>query len=87
MTTAKKDPYTFVMHQKKLPMSLLKDMPVSNRTHVLATAPFENTFGPKSQRKRPTLGVESVEDLAQVKSNVKMLSTVVPFYNNQRQQC
>ncbi|EGD75044.1 ribosome export GTPase [Salpingoeca rosetta] len=64
MNTAKRDPYTFVMHQKKLPMSLLRDMPETTNTRMLSTEPFEATFGPKSQRKRPKISVENMADLA-----------------------
>lgn len=31
--------------------------------HILDTEGFETTFGPKSQRKRPSLVVEDVKDL------------------------
>ena len=31
---------------------------------AIETAPFGDTFGPKAQRKRPKLGVSSIEDLA-----------------------
>eukprot|EP00043_Microstomoeca_roanoka_P010037 m.95537 g.95537 ORF g.95537 m.95537 type:complete len:706 (+) comp14770_c2_seq1:142-2259(+) len=64
MNTAKHDPYTFVMRQKKLPVSLLRDVAASKQTHVLATEPFENTFGPKAQRKRPKLSFDNMDELA-----------------------
>ena len=66
MTTARHDPYTFVMRQKKLPMSLLRDLADSKNSGVLTTQPFESTFGPKAQRKRPKLSFESMDDLAKV---------------------
>jgi len=50
-----KDPYQVVMRQTKLPVSLLKESGKFARVHLLETESFENTFGPKKQRKRPTL--------------------------------
>jgi len=50
-----KDPYQVVMHQTKLPISLLKESGKFARVHLLETESFENTFGPKKQRKRPNL--------------------------------
>eukprot|EP00051_Salpingoeca_urceolata_P007069 m.93888 g.93888 ORF g.93888 m.93888 type:complete len:677 (-) comp15106_c0_seq3:57-2087(-) len=64
MTTAKNDPYQLVMHQKKLPMSLLHDPVSTSRVHVLDTQPFETTFGKKAQRKRPNLAASDVSELA-----------------------
>lgn len=43
------------MRQTKLPVSLLKESGKFARVHLLETESFENTFGPKKQRKRPTL--------------------------------
>lgn len=65
------DPYSYLLKQNKLPMSLIKD----NETTVngvkqhqakiaVETAPFADTFGPKAQRKRPKLAVSSLDDLA-----------------------
>jgi len=51
-----KDPYQVVMRQTKLPISLLKESGKFARVHLLETESFGNTFGPKKQRKRPTLG-------------------------------
>jgi len=65
------DPYSYLMKQNKLPMSLIKDD--ENKKNGLKqhaakiaveTSPFADTFGPKMQRKRPKLAVSSLEDLA-----------------------
>ncbi|KAJ3200163.1 GTPase required for pre-60S ribosomal subunit nuclear export and maturation [Entophlyctis luteolus] len=58
------DPYTFLLRQNKLPMSLLQDSAKTTRMHMLEVDPFANTFGPKAQRKRPKLKVGSVDELA-----------------------
>ena len=68
VTEAKADPYTFVMRQNKLPMSLIaqpstKAPPVD----ILATKSFETTFGPKAQRKKPNLPVSVVDELVKVR--------------------
>ncbi|NXB68475.1 NOG2 protein, partial [Struthidea cinerea] len=67
METVMKDPYRVIMKQKKLPMSLFYDRikPHTSRVHILDTETFETTFGPKSQRKRPTLSASDVQSLVE----------------------
>ncbi|XP_048881431.1 nucleolar GTP-binding protein 2 [Brienomyrus brachyistius] len=67
MGAVQKDPYRVVMRQSKLPMSLLYDRVKAHnaKVHILDTETFETTFGPKSQRKRPSLSVSDVKDLAE----------------------
>ncbi|XP_037532071.1 nucleolar GTP-binding protein 2 [Nematolebias whitei] len=67
MDAVQKDPYRVVMKQSKLPMSLLHDRVKAHnsKVHILDTEAFENTFGPKAQRKRPSLMVEGVKDLVE----------------------
>lgn len=62
-----KDPYRVVMRQTKLPMSLLHDRVKAHnsKVHILDTETFETTFGPKAQRKRPSLSVGDMQDLVQ----------------------
>ena len=50
------------MQQKKLPMSLL-DTPSekSPSRPLLLAQPFQSVFGPKAQRKRPAISVETLE--------------------------
>ncbi|KAF9883386.1 nucleolar gtp-binding protein [Aspergillus nanangensis] len=67
------DPYQVLLKTNKLPMSLIRDGQDGNTVNGLKqhaakmaidTAPYSDTFGPKSQRKRVKLGVSSLEDLA-----------------------
>jgi len=69
MSTQANDPYTFLLRQNKLPMSLLVDNAKISRMHVLETDPFSSTFGPKAQRKRPKLKAESVTDIVNAVSS------------------
>lgn len=55
--------YNVILREKKLPMSLLNDLPKQRRSHLLDTEPFANTFGPKTKRKRPKLEANGLEDL------------------------
>lgn len=63
----KSDSYQVLLRRNKLPMSLLdeKDTTESPTANILDTETYENTFGPKSQRKRPRVAVSSLEDLAE----------------------
>ena len=36
------------------------------RSHIVETEPFQDTFGPKAQRKRPRLDISSFEELGKV---------------------
>lgn len=65
------DPYQVLLKTNKLPMSLIQN-PENTKNGVkqhqakiaVESAPFSNTFGPKSQRKRVKLNSSSVMDLA-----------------------
>ena len=64
------DPFSYLLKQNKLPMSLIKDDETKKngvKQHkakiAVETSPFSDTFGPKAQRKRPKLAVSSLEDL------------------------
>ena len=66
----KSDPYSYLLKQNKLPMSLIQDNTTTNgvKQHqakmAVNSSPFADTFGPKAQRKRVKLSVSSVDDLA-----------------------
>ncbi|TLS29692.1 hypothetical protein PpBr36_01079 [Pyricularia pennisetigena] len=66
-----KDPYKVLLKSNKLPMSLIRDGSEVNglKKHqakmTLETTPFSTTFGPKAQRKRVKLSVNSINDLAE----------------------
>ncbi|KAK3719557.1 GTPase required for pre-60S ribosomal subunit nuclear export and maturation [Vermiconidia calcicola] len=68
-----KDPYSYLLKQNKLPMSLIrdgkdkekKDGLVQHQAKIkIETEKFGDTFGPRAQRKRPRLAVASLEDMA-----------------------
>eukprot|EP00208_Stichococcus_sp_RCC1054_P003534 CAMPEP_0206148950 /NCGR_PEP_ID=MMETSP1473-20131121/37524_1 /ASSEMBLY_ACC=CAM_ASM_001109 /TAXON_ID=1461547 /ORGANISM="Stichococcus sp, Strain RCC1054" /LENGTH=701 /DNA_ID=CAMNT_0053546387 /DNA_START=37 /DNA_END=2142 /DNA_ORIENTATION=+ len=70
MSTKVNDSYAVLLREKKLPMSLLEDPEKGRaegakaaRSHLLATQPYEATFGKKRSRKRPRLSAEDVADL------------------------
>lgn len=64
------DPYSVLLKSNKLPMSLIRDGQGKNglKEHqakiAVEAAPFGDTFGPKSQRKRVKMSVSNLEDLA-----------------------
>lgn len=71
------DPYQVLLKTNKLPMSLIRDAENTKngvKQHqakiAVESAPFADTFGPKSQRKRVKLNASSVNDLAD--ESVKM---------------
>ncbi|KAK7272520.1 hypothetical protein RJT34_29169 [Clitoria ternatea] len=47
--------YNVILKEKKLPLSLLNDHQKQARVHLLDREPFQDAFGPKTKRKRPTL--------------------------------
>jgi nuclear GTP-binding protein len=63
MAAKANDPYTFLMRQNKLPMSLMTESTKTNRVKVLETESFGKTFGPGAQRKRPKIAVGSMEEM------------------------
>jgi nuclear GTP-binding protein len=58
------NPYDVLLYRHKLPLSLLTESSKMSRMHLLDTEKFQETFGPKSSRKRPRLSVASLEDMA-----------------------
>ena len=54
---AQKNPLSVVLSSAKFPVSLIQQ-PKARRMHLLSADSFENTFGPKAQRKRPKLMLE-----------------------------
>lgn len=64
------DPYTVLLREKKLPLSLLEDPDAEarksgkqTRASLVATQPFSATFGKNQTRKRPKLSSDSYADL------------------------
>jgi nuclear GTP-binding protein len=67
------DPNTYLLKSNKLPMSLIRDDDTKKTKNgvkqhhakmVVDAATFGDTFGPKAQRKRVKLGINSFQDLA-----------------------
>lgn len=52
---AMNDPYQMVLRPTNLPVKILNEKSKNERVHLLEFEPFNNTFGPKAQRKRPQL--------------------------------
>jgi len=66
-----KDPYTVILKQQQLPMALLNDPYQKARPDLLSTESFDETFGPKAQRKKPKLA-ESMADLAAMAAHAEV---------------
>ena len=83
------DPYQVLLKTNKLPMSLIRDAENTKngvKQHqakiAVESAPFGDTFGPKSQRKRVKLDVGSLEDMAG--STVKMHNSYLDHLEEKR---
>ncbi|WFD27127.1 GTPase required for pre-60S ribosomal subunit nuclear export and maturation [Malassezia nana] len=61
------DPYSVLLRRNKLPMSLIQEPARGKAPSLTEVEPFEKTFGPSAQRKRPRLdmGMSSFADLAE----------------------
>lgn len=61
------DPYSVLLRRNKLPMSLIQEPARGKAPSLTEVEPFEKTFGPGAQRKRPRLdmGMSSFADLAE----------------------
>ncbi|GAA95317.1 uncharacterized protein L969DRAFT_15214 [Mixia osmundae IAM 14324] len=57
------DPFAVVLKQNKLPLSLLQESTKVTRPDLAVAEPFADTFGPKSQRKRPRLDAANFEEM------------------------
>lgn len=66
MGKAVKDPYQVIMRPTQLPISLLNESAKYQRVHLLETEAFDTTFGPKKQRKRPSLKVRDLSDMSKM---------------------
>lgn len=60
---ALKSNYTILLKERKLPLSLLTESQKTKRVHLLATEPFDETFGARSRRKRPRLAASELSSL------------------------
>lgn len=57
------DPYTILLKNKKMPMSLIQESNAKPVVNLLDCEKFADTFGPKARRLRPKINAESLEDL------------------------
>ncbi|KAJ1501009.1 GTPase required for pre-60S ribosomal subunit nuclear export and maturation [Coelomomyces lativittatus] len=69
MKTKATNPYQVLLHQSKLPLSLLQESSKTSQMHLLETESFSTTFGPKALRKKPKLKVEAFDQLSKVIEN------------------
>lgn len=61
----KKDPYQVIMKPTQLPVTLLEQSKKFARCHILENESYDRVFGPKKQRKRPSLPVSSYDEFLQ----------------------
>lgn len=59
------DPRQVLIKAKKLPLNLLVDPVKENKVRILDLQGYEETFGPKSRRKKVKLNTSSYEELVQ----------------------
>ncbi|MBW0537351.1 hypothetical protein O181_077066 [Austropuccinia psidii MF-1] len=77
------DPYSVILKQNKLPMSLLQSdldkaaqAGQSIKVDLVTAEPFQDTFGPKKKRKRPRLSISSTfEDLVKEAQDLNVKKT------------
>ena len=72
ITSKTNDPFMVLLRQNKLPLSLLNDSVSAKKAKLLTVEGFQHTFGSKSQRKRPKVSVNSIEELATLARDAKV---------------
>ena len=60
---SKQDSYSVLLNKNRLPLSLINEATSNLRFHILDTEKFGSTFGPGSQRKKPKIDVDSMEEM------------------------
>ncbi|KAL0247929.1 hypothetical protein GEMRC1_003168 [Eukaryota sp. GEM-RC1] len=67
---ATNSPYSVLLRQKKLPLSLVSDTTNSSgKAKILDIEPFDETFGHTRRRKKPRIEAETLEELASKANN------------------
>lgn len=59
----------FLIKSNKLPLSLLAEKTQASQLKVLEVETFDDTFGPKSKRKKPKLGCLDLEEMMNMQDN------------------
>jgi nuclear GTP-binding protein len=65
MNKVKNDPYKLIIRPTNLPTTILNEAAKKDRVHILDFEPFDNTFGPKSHRKKPNLNTCDINEYAE----------------------
>ncbi|KAI9184031.1 GTPase required for pre-60S ribosomal subunit nuclear export and maturation [Blastocladiella emersonii ATCC 22665] len=75
------DPSRVLLFQNRVPLSLIEDPSKKKeaKVHMLVNEPFQNTFGPKAQRKKPKLSF--MEDKADVEALSATIDEKLDRYN------
>jgi len=60
---AASNPYNVILQQNKVPWGLLTDPKSEAKMNILEVESFQETFGPKKQRKRPRLGATDFDEM------------------------
>ena len=63
MAKQTKDPYQMLIKSTTLPISLLKENTYENRMNLLEVESYQDTFGPKSRRKRCKLETSNLVNM------------------------
>lgn len=63
LKTTMNDPYQVVLRPSNLPVTLLNETAKNARVHVLDVQSYQDTFGPKSSRKRANIETNDLEEL------------------------
>lgn len=58
------DSYQVLLRRNKLPMSLLEESTKQPQVDITETESYASTFGPKAQRKKPRVALNTLDDLA-----------------------
>ncbi|THD23383.1 Nucleolar GTP-binding protein 2 [Fasciola hepatica] len=66
-----RNPYEVILKQTKLPISLLDEKKKKNKSFLLASESFSHVFGPKAQRKRPSLACDDLMALVQQAESIQ----------------
>ncbi|OHT08744.1 hypothetical protein TRFO_04861 [Tritrichomonas foetus] len=61
----KSDQYQVLLHERKLPKSLVHDEEEKRKYNLLKAESFKDTFGKKAQRRRPEIGAHNLKSLVE----------------------